>query len=1511
MIRTLMTGCVVFCGMLLSVSAVSASEKTIYTSPYVSVTEDGLAWTTNPGDRNIRWYSKGEQVHTGTAPSVREPGCGEHYYMAVRQGEVPVGYWKVQWEQGQCIHSSYPEGENVFHGAPFRRQICQRAHYSGWMPYCADCGESIGDMLIYMSREAASSINYIRLENGMSYYYLCPFCNNLEQGKEFGVHYCKAISYNQYRVRYDANCDRYIGYMGNSIHMYQNAQVYEGKAVTPMTHLSLNSYIREGYLFDGWNTEPDGTGTKYEDGEEIWNLTDQDCFINAKEGTVVLYAQWKAVDSTLYLDPNGGSYSGRTDVTAVTQGYGTTYRVDEGAVEPPRGCRVSFECNGGRAVPDVIGTMHFTEWNMGMPFHGNFRDGVYTYDSAGGESDLLTACYDYDSVSLPAAEKPGSSFGGWYYDRDFERPAGAAGDPITPVTDVTLYAQWVDLTLDSRENYRVNGGKGAVDLSWSQPDDRDKWYLLYQSTDGENWNKIFRAEDIGKEKTVKVTGSCEGRPRTFTVEHTGLYTLTAAGAQGGSYGSFAGGQGGSVTASFWLRRGETLTCTVGGSSGYNGGGKGDMYTDGGGCTVVVSDQKGVLLVAGGGGGATGAGAGGSGGSQEGLLDTGYSGEDGGAGGGGGYRGGAAGERIVHHHTDPCYRDSSYNGLTGAVIFRAEDRHVDVGHDWDEGECDDCYQYYLERAGNRENLIQVKGNTSVNVQAMLWKQICRGGELWDDSYLRVYDQNGNCFFSRDLSNILHNSGVLRHQIIQRQQSAWEQSGTNILFPRFNTEFVWRLPEKDDDDNDNGGFTHYWSVRNDDGTSEVMGKFQWIEGAPVVDLWGKDNRGEYDYPLFPEANFYHTGDTGYHLENTPLFFVRNNGCNESGVLLNYTVDIPAGTTGIYVETCARSESAISHDGVYALITDITLQGGREIACGMTEGQILASKPSYGGSSYVNEEYAYFYEKQEGVQEGDGSFALQSVSVGYTEEHNLEGVWAPDLAPPDAVDEKLVTKEGLAAGKVFVRWERPEDHGTVYYHVAESYFAGSGAALCRSNETADTLTSGVKGYYYRVDENQSTGVTAAEEYTEEPGLSVRVGERPCYLHLAAMDAAGNMSDTIHILLDADAAARPLHTEQLSIEAEGENIYPAGDRRWYIRSDGETPFMLRYSGYIDGMATEKYQINHAVFVSEDRSEPVPAYNSVSVQNQPLSPGSIRIPDRLLHVSAENEMFLFGYPYTRACREDHNRRLSVIQGYTLSGEASGKQIAVYPRAGADWKGGIFYSAQEEDRQHGLILIGDGEPPVIRGMETLNALSLIDRRVSAPVLNLTAEDELSGVRDFYLTIYNADNNCSRKFVPDEAGLIRVELTADDPLFSGDFTAVAHAVDHVGNETAVSGETLEFGLTARIERILPPQEPVFQNGESGILSIAVWGYPDYVEIEFPAEMADRDSGLNRRIDYAGSPRYCQEEAIQFMVPLYTPANADYTVTVRAYKGDRQLEQYPELSVVEVSGTVLDDFRTRLR
>ena len=66
-------------------------------------------------------------------------------------------------------------------------------------------------------------------------------------------------------------------------------------------NLFRNNYSRTGYTFVGWNTEADGTGTAYADGQEVMNLS-------ATNGaTVTLYAQWTANTYVVHFDTNGGT----------------------------------------------------------------------------------------------------------------------------------------------------------------------------------------------------------------------------------------------------------------------------------------------------------------------------------------------------------------------------------------------------------------------------------------------------------------------------------------------------------------------------------------------------------------------------------------------------------------------------------------------------------------------------------------------------------------------------------------------------------------------------------------------------------------------------------------------------------------------------------------------------------------------------------------------------------------------------------------------------------------------------------------------------------------------------------------------------------------------------------------------------------------------------------------------------------------------------------------------------
>lgn len=90
---------------------------------------------------------------------------------------------------------------------------------------------------------------------------------------------------------------------------------YYAKSVT----LRANAFTRTNYVFAGWNTKKDGSGTSYADKASIIRRP------SVNNATVTLYAQWKP-KVTVTLDANGG-YIGTKTVTQKTKttGYGLTY----------------------------------------------------------------------------------------------------------------------------------------------------------------------------------------------------------------------------------------------------------------------------------------------------------------------------------------------------------------------------------------------------------------------------------------------------------------------------------------------------------------------------------------------------------------------------------------------------------------------------------------------------------------------------------------------------------------------------------------------------------------------------------------------------------------------------------------------------------------------------------------------------------------------------------------------------------------------------------------------------------------------------------------------------------------------------------------------------------------------------------------------------------------------------------------------------------------------------------
>lgn len=667
-------------------ATLEAEAGTLYESSYVTFSPTGGAWTIKealPAGFNPQgsarealnagvYFPVSSGFTTGTESRLEELQTGQHYHKYVRQEEVPVGEWKVAHMAATCVHG-LPKYPDSFQGISFGTALCGGRYYSGWVPYCADCGEAITEgYLVYGSSAAIHTINSI--DTRLKLYYTCPTCNHLEQGTDY-KHECKRPSYNRYQVQYDANISSYnevAGYvMDPSFHMYNNATEYEGSPVVPQKTLNLNEYERIGYTFMEWNTRPDGGGTSYGDGAEILNLTTENYDAKTGKGIVVLYAQWRRSESILKIDPNGGTYDGKEEPAVIKADYGSVYEIDRNKLVPPKGFRVSFDTRGGNSISPMDTACEFVSWEKSSSFLGRMKESKYAFTAPDGNVDTVTAAYVQGSIILPTPTKPGSSFGGWFEDIEGKKPVGMGGDIYTPRGDITLYAKWVDLVLYSVTDLSVDDGRGGVDLTWVQSDTLNKTYKIYQSLDSEAFYQISAAtQNAAEAADLDMCFNTEGT-KSYTVKSSGYYQIEADGASGKDFGSYKGGKGGKVSATFYLSKGDVLSITVGRQGG--GGSGSSQGGAGGGMTIVESEKKGILLIAGGGGGALKCANGENGGAINSMVSSATAGKAGTAGGGSGATGGAAGSYIPSHtHSEAagCYHHHTGSAASGGGCYTA-------------------------------------------------------------------------------------------------------------------------------------------------------------------------------------------------------------------------------------------------------------------------------------------------------------------------------------------------------------------------------------------------------------------------------------------------------------------------------------------------------------------------------------------------------------------------------------------------------------------------------------------------------------------------------------------------------------------------------------------------------------------------------------------------------------------------------------------------------------------------
>ena len=600
------------------------------------------------------------------------------------------------------------------------------------------------------------------------------------------------------------------------------------------------------------------------------------------------------------------------------------------------------------------------------------------------------------------------------------------------------------------------------------------------------------------------------------------------------------------------------------------------------------------------------------------------------------------------------------------------------------------------------------------------------------------------------------------------------------------------------------------------------------------------------------------------------------------------------------------------VYVLDCD-TAEG---YLCGKTEGEIETCAASQGGTSYAA---SGFSRKNVtfsiGANNGPGKVEISSLDIGYLENNNLNDVLAKDKEAPGAIKGYTETLSGEDVCRISV--QEPEDYGTLYYHRAESYEAGTAKKLVDSNVTENTLVSGIAGYRYYVDTKVTGTVTGTHTWSSSNKIDVTMQLAVRYLHVAAVDVAGNIGPTKNIMIRAKEDSGdieieddyiedvPLKTEQLTL-VDTDYVYGIGSDIFYVKADGATEHMLNVRGYLDGKATNNYQVDCLSIISS--SGTTEEWYQTRIPKVDTDAGDKIFTNMQLATDASTEELSLWIP-TSAEAERTNNSVNVLveQRFVLESVTDGKEIFVYPQASAESNKKYFYSDEGEDKENAITLIPDGKAPVISGVDALENAGNIDMTEESKDFVITATDDGSGVKSFAITIINQDNQMTRTYTSD-TGELTITMAKDDYLFLGDFAVTAEAVDNVGNVGDHESANLAFSLKAELQRARFPYNGDFKAGDGAVLTITTGGYADKVIIRFPDELLALSPDLDKEYIYE-FPEAIKTEVYEFNIPLGTP-NGDYTIEVEAWKNGRKLTEELELPVKTI-GSIIEEFRTRIR
>ena len=226
-----------------------------YVSTEIGDYRDGYYWFNDYDDNNY-WFSNDGQLKE----------LFQTYYDDFKGKTIDVyasNYYTIRYHYQYSNGTSGTEDQEVWlpYGVTLRGISWQNYIFLGWN-----------------TEEDGSGTTY----EGWSY------VENLAGGGEIFNLYAQLIA--PYVIQFDANGG------GGYYWQYVSDKVCQ---IDKECRLNENQYTRQYYIYNGWNTKADGSGTSYADRATVYNIA------NSGE-TITLYAQWIAPYIIQY-DANGGT----------------------------------------------------------------------------------------------------------------------------------------------------------------------------------------------------------------------------------------------------------------------------------------------------------------------------------------------------------------------------------------------------------------------------------------------------------------------------------------------------------------------------------------------------------------------------------------------------------------------------------------------------------------------------------------------------------------------------------------------------------------------------------------------------------------------------------------------------------------------------------------------------------------------------------------------------------------------------------------------------------------------------------------------------------------------------------------------------------------------------------------------------------------------------------------------------------------------------------------------------